>query len=785
MKKIIGLFIAVCCFFSGFSQNIVYPKPAGKYKFSLGEEEIYLYLSKDGRFSFRFSKYPYFGASEDEAAAYEVKGNYASSGDLFRLTPDPEYSEYSVRYVRSDKPASDRLTVRFENISVYEDHRILIADKLAASEGIRLDSLSMVKSDITEITSDDISPALFTMTFEKADSLYIIKPHHYETEVSAYPIPKNTTEIIVMRGNEFNFTDLDFRYGENQNELVLFLKNTGYRTIFGSSVISLFFIDSKIEPNVNFTASIDKYAGHDHLFGIRSVIPIEKEYQITEVIEADDFPEEQLIAVIPSSEYPDLSVPEIITSYKKATKKAKKENKYLIVYREPTSSENESGLISFQKKITSRSSEETDKFNRNFIICNDRENTTKIFDKYGISDSLACIILSPDNHLIYSCREVYFHKLFNSEIYRDATLVKNLLDLHYLNTILTPELEKKKEPTKKESEYYFSIFIQCKEDERTNRFLRKSDKAHFSDLNLTIDTCQALSFFDTLVEKYYYPKPDSVNLYFTNEILNFLQGKKYDIPVYRNDRLTPVFRYLCKALEKNTVPKKGYLTKDLLFSELTEYAIGRAFYHDGDEEDLNTLFYLFMQEAPTTKMLFMPFITSVFNAYKGDDVINVEIQKAAETYLDESVDPKKVRSDFDRLYSTGKEELLYMISRVGFIDKDDFRDIINEDKQKQTLYNSYMIMVNELFNAMAWYCYLYTDDENLREKALLWSNTSLRSNPDNPYFLDTNARLLYKAGKRQEAISQQEKAVIKLNDVKDVKTRINMKSALVKMKNEK
>ena len=50
--------------------------------------------------------------------------------------------------------------------------------------------------------------------------------------------------------------------------------------------------------------------------------------------------------------------------------------------------------------------------------------------------------------------------------------------------------------------------------------------------------------------------------------------------------------------------------------------------------------------------------------------------------------------------------------------------------------------------------------------ALNWSQSSLALDPENPYFLDTYAHLLYKTGKTKEAVKDQKKAVSKLNSKK-------------------
>jgi tetratricopeptide (TPR) repeat protein len=60
-------------------------------------------------------------------------------------------------------------------------------------------------------------------------------------------------------------------------------------------------------------------------------------------------------------------------------------------------------------------------------------------------------------------------------------------------------------------------------------------------------------------------------------------------------------------------------------------------------------------------------------------------------------------------------------------------------------------------NSLAWAIFQNCDDPALIEQAIEWSKQSLTAG--NAAYYDTYANLLYKAGKKQEAIAAQEKAV--------------------------
>lgn len=72
--------------------------------------------------------------------------------------------------------------------------------------------------------------------------------------------------------------------------------------------------------------------------------------------------------------------------------------------------------------------------------------------------------------------------------------------------------------------------------------------------------------------------------------------------------------------------------------------------------------------------------------------------------------------------------------------------------------------VNEAqLNDFAWSIFENCDDKACIEAALAWSKKSLEKE-QNPMFLDTYANLLYKSGKKKEAIETQEKALALVDD---------------------
>ncbi len=66
-----------------------------------------------------------------------------------------------------------------------------------------------------------------------------------------------------------------------------------------------------------------------------------------------------------------------------------------------------------------------------------------------------------------------------------------------------------------------------------------------------------------------------------------------------------------------------------------------------------------------------------------------------------------------------------------------------------------------MLNVDAWDVFLYCDNKAILKKALAWSELSIALEQANPVvqYLDTRANLLYKLGRVDEAISQEQKAI--------------------------
>ncbi|RKS26824.1 hypothetical protein CLV94_1894 [Flavobacterium endophyticum] len=100
-------------------------------------------------------------------------------------------------------------------------------------------------------------------------------------------------------------------------------------------------------------------------------------------------------------------------------------------------------------------------------------------------------------------------------------------------------------------------------------------------------------------------------------------------------------------------------------------------------------------------------------------------------------------------------------------------------------YNDWSSFKNSFSNASneaAWFVVQKAKNPESIKKAIQWSESSLRIEKNNPYYLDTLAQLYYKNGEKQKAIATQEQALKFSQDMGD-ETKADLQSVLEKMKN--
>ncbi len=143
----------------------------------------------------------------------------------------------------------------------------------------------------------------------------------------------------------------------------------------------------------------------------------------------------------------------------------------------------------------------------------------------------------------------------------------------------------------------------------------------------------------------------------------------------------------------------------------------------------------------------------------------VEVKMMNLIYVDEIepfVDGENANPDWNELknkitaYGPPGEEILLRAKTIYFLNHQDYIQFVQAGTEYITKYGQ-DIKPEEL-NDFAWAAFENVDAQDLLLKAVEWSTLSLKKETQ-PTYMDTEANLLYKAGRKEEAIALQEKAV--------------------------
>ncbi|HWK05559.1 MAG TPA: glycoside hydrolase family 2 TIM barrel-domain containing protein [Puia sp.] len=126
------------------------------------------------------------------------------------------------------------------------------------------------------------------------------------------------------------------------------------------------------------------------------------------------------------------------------------------------------------------------------------------------------------------------------------------------------------------------------------------------------------------------------------------------------------------------------------------------------------------------------------------------------------VNGQNVNPDWDELknrttvYGAPGEEIFLRAKTIYFLNHQDYIRYVQAGTEYISKYGQYI--TPEELNNFAWTAFKNVDDQVLLLKSVEWSKLSLQKEAQ-PAYMDTEANLLYKAGKKEEAIAVEERAV--------------------------
>jgi hypothetical protein len=128
---------------------------------------------------------------------------------------------------------------------------------------------------------------------------------------------------------------------------------------------------------------------------------------------------------------------------------------------------------------------------------------------------------------------------------------------------------------------------------------------------------------------------------------------------------------------------------------------------------------------------------------------------------------------FKEVFKGGKNEIEIL---------DDLYTSQNKIDYSYNDWASFKNSFSNLSNDAAWFVVQKGKDSGSIKKAIQWSESSLRIEKNNPYYLDTLAQLYYKNGEKQKAITTQEQA-LKFSEIMEEESKADLQTVLEKMKN--
>lgn len=754
MKKLFVAFLMTCLSVSFFAQIINDNYPVGRYKFSISDGVINFSIGENNRWAFMLEekRRSYYDDDDRKGEILQVRGSYTFKQDTLLLTPDADYAPMNVMYKNSSDVKSGNIRVKLENFSPYSENIIYIGNEYSLEEG----------NPISNIAEGQEENENFIYTTEKGDTLYISDYGYYKINVFAYAIPKNANDLII-RKNDRDASELYgvFRAhkGENNNELLLFI-DEGRRP----ESVSFFFVDNKVDESLmqpEFSAPAE---GFQFISNPRSFAQTLNDNPATIQFVAPT-------AVVALDTY---------DSYKDALKAAKKDGKYLLMYYEPSGKCDYNSFSDYTSNLNDY--DKTQEFNNMFALYQVDEKNKNIFDKYNLSDYPAIVVLNADEEVIYTASNTCLYASIFSIFYNSTNLFKAGFEMQYLNTILSPKMQSAKSIDKKQLEKYLNTIADLQKNNIDTDDVAYYFKSYDSDndnqkWNVEVNVEETTEYLNQLISRFYdKEKTTSEQLALVRNVLAMLDDK---YPVVAENKLSPAYTYLAKAYENNAQLEDR--------AELFVFIVDKAlYYRPGEEGGLEgkELYLQIIDAAPSAKGLLMPLVIYYFN--RDPEVEYDELDKnalhVATAYLDNFTgdDLKNAIADYNKLYGGQYKELAYILTLFRYADVD------ADDTEKEVLLNPYLNLLGSNFNTMAWFFYEYVglDKSELLQKALAWSDESLKIEPTSPYYLDTYAHLLYRLGRKQEAVTYQQKAIENIDQLDSASQKNTMRNALILMKND-
>jgi hypothetical protein len=439
----------------------------------------------------------------------------------------------------------------------------------------------------------------------------------------------------------------------------------------------------------------------------------------------------------------------IARSWKAAREQARKENKMIFLYYEPASCPECSMPAKEIIKMVS-DNEYTyalDSFNQHIVFYQARDTERYLFRAYGITRFPAGIIMNKSLQSLILANKTALSS-FTSDCWGSNT-TSFYPQLRVLNDLTQLD------PDKATAKELMDLISLCKDGRGPGVYAVNA--ASYDDNNRPYPCCDSgklAQAWQLLATKHeIYDRPDAAIADVLMEHLD--RDALLESVPGATDQWQPSarFRYFTRfytALnEQQSMNEYSSLYKGLIT------LLANGFYYFRDEpakiKALCAAGSELIAGAPAMAANGYPVLLHYLHWYGDSAPISAELQNMATAYCNQFINTKPQKVIAGLLEKGNKEDpyfsqgLTAAAAHIGI-----------RSEEQETPQQTYTTIAATTLNSMAWHYYTHNLDAAI---ALPWINAALQLDPRNAYYIDTKAHLLYRTGKTQEAIKEQQHAI--------------------------
>lgn len=703
-------------------------------------------------------------------------GDYEIKNDTLQLGNSKLGNDFNVAFSSDANPALGKVKVKMIGNSVYYTG-IYLGTQSGSSEPSFKSISELIGTTESEKTDSEFE-------INRSDFFYLVNENYNgESTLNKFSLPKSAKEIQIKHNpNYLGKVELQGYFNEN-NELVVSEKDKRNPLIFIEESKMPKELESQVKP-VEITKKKNwTYAGKD-------------------ISNLDYFGAVDSTAT-PATSYK-IHTQDNLQKAMEATKKTPK--KFLILSYDP---DNKNGKSEFKEFIKNQeysigtyisyeyggSAAEIDKYNYYNATSKDKSWAAK----NKIIDNPSTIVLDSEGNILSQTKGNIITNTLQFEVYSTSVpenlkMVKAMIDLNKaINTKQKDaEILKKLVPLSALNDFGYNLYPQYSPPvveeavavEEGTQDVAVDTVAAYSDFygqneivytKIDFDKKKLLSTWESIVKSH--SKDVKPDMDFVKVAQSEIQNSGFYKVLFKEERLFDETNF--KAID--------YLIKhyDAILKEQKAQPVDTvsADYGMYAESTIETILpnailansYMTTPETPLDYQLNLVRIYKKIMEKQGaNSAITSQYFIALEGFARNSDSEKEYVSEYNTFFNT----IFKGTNEIEILDE----MFSNNNQADGYDWQNFKISYATLSNQAAWFVVEKSKDPESIKKAIKWSESSLRIEKNNPYYLDTLAQLYYKNGEKQKAISTQESALKYATDIEE-NTKQDLETVLQKMKN--